>query len=194
MGDTDNSLDNSDTETDNNQVKIYFLRLMGSLLHNLQVTVKPCDSLDDPERQEDFDIFGLPPNYYAKYEEEEEDADSGEFYFDTDLNLDAEVEDQLVAAELLRPERLDTVEEVSEPASGISSQLTSLTYSQDMDQASLPAQDLVPASLQSSFSSKEEMFSTTELEFRNSFRSQRSYDSSLTYVRNPFEIFGKTEG
>ena len=33
-----------------------------------------------------------------------------------------------------RPERLDTVEEVSEPASGISSQLTSLTYSQDMDQ------------------------------------------------------------
>ena len=42
---------------------------MGSLLHNLQVTVKPCDSLDDPERQEDFDIFGLPPNYYAKYED-----------------------------------------------------------------------------------------------------------------------------
>ena len=36
--------------------------------------------------------------------------------------------------------------------------------------------------------------STTELEFRNSFRSQRSYDSSLTYIRNPFEIFGKTEG
>ena len=124
---------------------------MGSLL---QVTVKPCDSLDDPERQEDFDIFGLPPNYYAKYEEEEEDADSGEFFFDTELNLDADVEDQLVAAELLRclsrnlqiipkpvhfiswhrPERLDTVEEVSEPASGISSQLTSLTYSQDMDQ------------------------------------------------------------
>ena len=57
----------------------------------------------------------MPPNYYAKYEEEEEDADSGEFYFDTDLNLDAEVEDQLVAAELLRPERLDTVEEVGEP-------------------------------------------------------------------------------
>ena len=122
------------------------------------MTVKPSDSLDDPERQEDFDIFGLPPNYYAKYEEEDEDADSGEFYFDSDLNLDAEVEDQLVAAELLRqecwarkevvigfqveerqppfprPERLDTVEEVSEPASGISSQLTSLTYSQDMDQ------------------------------------------------------------
>ena len=69
------------------------------------MTVKPSDSLDDPERQEDFDIFCLPPNYYAKYEEEDEDADSGEFYFDSDLNLDAEVEDQLVAAELLRQEK-----------------------------------------------------------------------------------------
>ena len=34
-----------------------------------------------------------------------------------DLNLETHIDDQMVAAELLRPERLDTVEEVSEPVS-----------------------------------------------------------------------------
>jgi hypothetical protein len=161
------------------------------------VTVRPQDSADtaDPEEQEDFDIFGLPPNYYAQYETEaaEGAADSGEFYFDTELNLDSGLEDQLVAAELLRShDRLDTVEEVSEPPSGISSQLTSLTMSADLEQAGPPLPGPDPGSLLSSFSSREEMFSINELEFRNSFRSQQSYDGGLTYLNNPFEIFSKT--
>ena len=172
-----------DTETDQAAVTI---RLQSSQLTSPSSNTSSLER----ERQEDLEVFGLHADMFS-YENGQQDE---EFFFDSDLNLEGGVEDNIVAAELLRPERLDTVEEVSEPASGISSQLTSLTYSQDMDHASMPAQDVVPASLQSSFSSKEEMFSTTELEFRNSFRSQRSYDSSLTYVRNPFEIFGKTEG
>ena len=72
----------------------------------------------DKMKQEDLEIFGLPPDYYSKYEEDDEEE---EFYFDSDLHLDCEIEDQIVAAELLRPERLDTLEEVSEPVSNSNS-------------------------------------------------------------------------
>ena len=81
-------------------------------------TAKQDNSRLDKERQEDLDIFGLPPEYYSKYEEDDEEE---EFYFDSDLHLDCEIEDQIVAAELLRPERLDTLEEVSEPVSNSNS-------------------------------------------------------------------------
>ena len=85
--------------------------------------------------------------------------DEGDFYFDHELDLDTGLEDQLVAAELMRPERLDTVEEVSEPPSGISSQLTSLTSTDlEVQHSSLPPQsDLLSGSLQSSFSGRGEV-------------------------------------
>ena len=72
----------------------------------------------DREREEDLDIFGLHPDYYSKYEENNEEE---EFYFDSDLHLDCEIEDNILAYELLRPERLDTLEEVSEPVSNSNS-------------------------------------------------------------------------
>lgn len=53
---------------------------------------------------------------YFRYENNDDD-DEEEFFFDSDLNLEAHIDDNIVAAELLRPERLDTVEEVSEPPS-----------------------------------------------------------------------------
>ena len=126
---------------------------------------------------------------------------------------------------LPQEERLDTVEEVSEPPSesvhslphdGVRwpeqpSQHTSLSTEQ---LASLNSLD--STSLQTD---KEEMFSQAEMEFRNSFRSldrasilrsQVSDDRSistietlgkkvglepeeLTYVKNPFEIFQKSQ-
>ena len=42
-------------------------------------------------------------NVTARYETEE--PDSGDFYFDNELNLDSELEDQLVATELMRCSR-----------------------------------------------------------------------------------------
>ena len=126
---------------------------------------------------------------------------------------------------LPRPEKLDTMEEMSEPPSesvhslpldGVRwpeqpSQHTSLSTEQ---LASLNSLD--STSLQTD---KEEMFSQAEMEFRNSFRSldranilrsQVSDDRSistietlgkkvglepeeLTYVKNPFEIFQKSQ-
>ena len=138
-------------------------------------TVKQDSSLDR-EKQEDLDIFGLPPDYYSKYEEDEEEE---EFYFDSDLHLDCAIEDQIVAAELFRPERLDTLEEVSEPVSNSTSlphdgwrlpdqlslsQHTSMTSTGQM--ASLTSQD-----------EREEMYSLAEMEFKNSFRIQYSLTS-----------------
>ena len=163
-------------------------------------------------------VFGLPSDYYAKYEGiEEEEA---EFFFDSTLELerqeDPELEDRLVAAELLRPERLDTVEEVSEPVtSGGNSQHGSIPWQLPHDTD--PQDRSVDRSL-------------TEQEFRNSLRSQPgsghlslpglaessqilrsqlSDDRSiaqieqvgkqfglqpeqLTYQQNPFEIFERT--
>ena len=69
------------------------------------------------ERQEDLEVFGLHQDMYSRYESKDDDEDDDEFFFDSDLNLEAAVDDHIVAAELLRPERLETVEEVSEPAS-----------------------------------------------------------------------------
>ena len=179
------------------------------------------------ERQEDLEVFGLHADMYSRYEDREpgQDDEDEEFFFDSDLNLEASVDDHIVAAELLRPERLDTVEEVSEPPSesvhslphdGVRwpeqpSQHTSLSTEQ---LASLNSLD--STSLQTD---KEEMFSQAEMEFRNSFRSldranilrsQVSDDRSistietlgkkvglepeeLTYVKNPFEIFQKSQ-
>ena len=179
------------------------------------------------ERQEDLEVFGLHADMFSRYEDREpgQDDEDEEFFFDSDLNLEASVDDHIVAAELLRPERLDTVEEVSEPPSesvhslphdGVRwpeqpSQHTSLSTEQ---LASLNSLD--STSLQTD---KEEMFSQAEMEFRNSFRSldranilrsQVSDDRSistietlgkkvglepeeLTYVKNPFEIFQKSQ-
>ena len=134
---------------------------------------------------------------YSRFEEDHEPAD--EFFFDSDLNLEAGVDDNIVAAELLRPERLDTVEEVSEPINSDSinslphdgvrwpeqaSQHTSLTTTTDQLASlnSLATED-----------DKEEMFSQAEMEFRNSFRSldranilrsQMSDDRSLSTIEN----------
>lgn len=190
------------------------------------------------ERQEDLEVFGLHQDMYSRYESKDEDEDDDEFFFDSDLNLEAAVDDNMVAAELLRPERLETVEEVSEPASS----LRSLPHDgvrwpeQPSQHTSLGTDQL--ASLTSLDTEAE--FSVAEMEFRNSFRvhrsqtanerpgnvsadqsdasidrsqilrSQTSDDRSLTtrenvgkkvgldpdeltYVKNPFEIFLKSQ-
>jgi hypothetical protein len=140
----------------------------------------------DKEKEEDLEVFGLPPDYYSKYDEDEDDED---FYFDSDLHLDCEIEDQIGAAELLRPERLDTLEEVSEPVSNSNSlphdgwrfseqlsQHTSMTSTGHM--ASLTSQD-----------DREEMYSLAEMEFRNSFRIQHSLTSQdMSYSSLPSSL------
>ena len=109
---------------------------------------------------------------YSRYESKGEDEDDDEFFFDSDLNLEAAVDDNIVAAELLRPERLETVEEVSEPASS----LRSLPHDgvrwpeQASQHTSLGTDQL--ASLTSLDTEAE--FSVAEMEFRNSFRVHRS--------------------
>ena len=127
------------------------------------------------ERQEDLEVFGLHQDMYSRYESKEEDEDDDEFFFDSDLNLEDAVDDHIVAAELLRPERLETVEEVSEPAS--ESQLAaSLPHDgvrwpeQPSQHTSLGTDQL--ASLTSLDTEAE--FSVAEMEFRNSFRVHRS--------------------
>ena len=125
------------------------------------------------ERQEDLEVFGLHQDMFSRYERKDENEDDEEeFFFDSDLNLEATVDDHIVAAELLRPERLDTVEEVSEPAS--ESQLAaSLPHDgvrwpeQPSQHTSLGTDHL--ASLTSLETEAE--FSVAEMEFRNSFRS-----------------------
>ena len=116
-----------------------------------------------------------------------------------------------------RPERLDTVEEVSEPHS---ESLQSLPHDgvrwpeQHSQHTSLgTGTDILNSlnSIQDNDNEKEEMFSQAEMEFRNSFRSldraktlrsQSSEDRTLSqslglqseelsYESNPFEIFQK---
>ena len=176
------------------------------------------------EKQEDLEVFGLPADMYASYENNDHhDDDDEEFFFDSDLNLEANIDDHIVAAELLRPERLDTVEEVSEPPS---ESINSLPHDgvrwpeQQSQHTSLSTDQLASLnSLADTEDGKEEMFSQAEMEFRNSFRSldranilrsQVSEDRSLstienigkkvglepqelTYVQNPFEIFQKPQ-
>ena len=122
-------------------------------------------------------VFGLPSDYYAKYEGiEEEDT---EFLFDSTLELerqeDPELEDRLVAAELLRPERLDTVEEVSEPVtSGGNSQHGSLPWQLPPDSQQGSQQGSLPWQLPHDTDPQDRSVdrSLTEQEFRNSLRSQ----------------------
>ena len=197
----------SDTETDQAAVTI---RLQSSQLTSPSSNTSSLER----ERQEDLEVFGLHADMFS----DEQDQEEGEFFFDTELNLEAGLEDNIVAAELLRPDRLDTVEEVSEPHS---ESLQSLPHDgvrwpeQHSQHTSLgTGTDILTSlnSLQDHDNDKEEMFSQAEMEFRNSFRSlerakslrsQSSDDRTLsqslglqseglTYESNPFEIFHKT--
>ena len=198
-------------------------------------TVKQRDSPNsshsslDRERQEDLDIFGLPPDYYARFEEDDEVMDE-EFYFDKELRLDSKIEDEIVAAELLRPERLDTVEEVSEPPSSSSLPHDGCRYPEQFSQhTSITSNDPFASLTSVEEEDQEQVYSVNELEFRNSLLSEQSLGSlpsggdsvqvlrsqlsddrtlaqveqigrvvglnpdSLTYVRNPFEIFSNKQ-
>ena len=197
-----------DSETDQAAVTI---RLQSSQLTSPSSNTSSLER----ERQEDLEVFGLHADMFS-YEAEQEEP---EFFFDSSLDLEAGLEDNIVAAELLRPERLDTVEEVSEPHS---ESLQSLPHDgvrwpeQQSQHTSLgTCTDILNSlnSVQDTDNDKEEMFSQAEMEFRNSFRSldranilksQSSDDKSLsqlesaglqpeelTYERNPFEIFHK---
>ena len=203
------SVETSDTETD-------------QVTTALMVTSPGSDhSSLERERQEDLEVFGLQPGMFSRYETDEPE-EGEEFFFDSDLNLEANIDDNIVAAELLRPERLDTVEEVSEPPSD---SINSLPHDgvrwpeQTSQHTSLSTDQLTSLNSLATEDDKEEMFSQAEMEFRNSFRSlerpnilrsQMSEDRSLstrenlgkkvglepqelTYVRNPFEIFNKSE-
>ena len=197
----------SDTETDQAAVTI---RLQSSQLTSPSSNTSSLER----ERQEDLEVFGLPADMFS-YENGQQDE---EFFFDSDLNLEGGVEDNIVAAELLRPERLDTVEEVSEPHS---ESLQSLPHDgvrwpeQHSQHTSLGTGTDILNSLNSlqdtDNNDREEMFSQAEMEFRNSFKSlerakilrfQSSEDRTLsqslglqseelTYENNPFEIFHK---
>ena len=197
----------SDTETDQAAVTI---RLQSSQLTSPSSNTSSLER----ERQEDLEVFGLHADMFS-YENGQQDE---EFFFDSDLNLEGGVEDNIVAAELLRPERLDTVEEVSEPHS---ESLQSLPHDgvrwpeQHSQHTSLGTGTDILNSLNSlqdtDNNDREEMFSQAEMEFRNSFKSlerakilrfQSSEDRTLsqslglqseelTYENNPFEIFHK---
>ena len=197
----------SDTETDQAAVTI---RLQSSQLTSPSSNTSSLER----ERQEDLEVFGLHADMFS-YENGQQEEE--EFFFDSDLNLEGGVEDNIVAAELLRPERLDTVEEVSEPHS---ESLQSLPHDgvrwpeQHSQHTSLgTGTDILNSlnSIQDNDNEKEEMFSQAEMEFRNSFRSldraktlrsQSSEDRTLSqslglqseelsYESNPFEIFQK---
>ena len=197
----------SDTETDQAAVTI---RLQSSQLTSPSSNTSSLER----ERQEDLEGFGLHADMFS-YENGQQDE---EFFFDSDLNLEGGVEDNIVAAELLRPERLDTVEEVSEPHS---ESLQSLPHDgvrwpeQHSQHTSLGTGTDILNSLNSlqdtDNNDREEMFSQAEMEFRNSVKSlerakilrfQSSEDRTLsqslglqseelTYENNPFEIFHK---
>ena len=197
----------SDTETDQAAVTI---RLQSSQLTSPSSNTSSLER----ERQEDLEVFGLHADMFS-YENGQQEEE--EFFFDSDLNLEGGVEDNIVAAELLRPERLDTVEEVSEPHS---ESLQSLPHDgvrwpeQHSQHTSLgTGTDILNSlnSIQDNDNEKEEMFSQAKMEFRNSFRSldraktlrsQSSEDRTLSqslglqseelsYESNPFEIFQK---
>ena len=197
----------SDTETDQAAVTI---RLQSSQLTSPSSNTSSLER----ERQEDLEVFGLHADMFS-YENGQQEEE--EFFFDSDLNLEGGVGDNIVAAELLRPERLDTVEEVSEPHS---ESLQSLPHDgvrwpeQHSQHTSLgTGTDILNSlnSIQDNDNEKEEMFSQAEMEFRNSFRSldraktlrsQSSEDRTLSqslglqseelsYESNPFEIFQK---
>ena len=197
----------SDTETDQAAVTI---RLQSSQLTSPSSNTSSLER----ERQEDLEVFGLHADMFS-HENGQQDE---EFFFDSDLNLEGGVEDNIVAAELLRPERLDTVEEVSEPHS---ESLQSLPHDgvrwpeQHSQHTSLGTGTDILNSLNSlqdtDNNDREEMFSQAEMEFRNSVKSlerakilrfQSSEDRTLsqslglqseelTYENNPFEIFHK---
>ena len=209
---TEDSLDRqksetSDTETDQAAVTI---RPQSSQLTSPSSNTSSLER----ERQEDLEVFGLHADMFS-YENDQEDH---EFFFDSELNLEAGVEDNIVAAELLRPDRLDTVEEVSEPQSEslLSLPHDGVRWPEQQSQHTSLGTDILNSlnSVQDNDNEKEEMFSQAEMEFRNSFRSleranilksQSSEDKTLsqleslglqpeelTYEKNPFEIFQKT--
>ena len=197
----------SDTETDQAAVTI---RLQSSQLTSPSSNTSSLER----ERQEDLEVFGLHADMFS-YETGQQDEE--EFFFDSDLNLEGGVEDNIVAAELLRPERLDTVEEVSEPHSESLQSLPhdGVRWPEQQSQHTSLGTDILNSlnSVHENDNEKEEMFSQAEMEFRNSFRSldrsnilksQSSEDKTLSqleslglqpeeliYDKNPFEIFHK---
>ena len=196
----------SDTETDQAAVTI---RLQSSQLTSPSSNTSSLER----ERQEDLEVFGLHADMFS----DEQDQEEGEFFFDTELNLEAGLEDNIVAAELLRPDRLDTVEEVSEPHSESLQSLPhdGVRWPEQQSQHTSLGTDILNSlnSVHENDNEKEEMFSQAEMEFRNSFRSldrsnilksQSSEDKTLSqleslglqpeeliYDKNPFEIFHK---
>ena len=130
----------------------------------------------------------------------------------------------------MRPERLDTVEEVSEPPSSSSLPHDGFRYPEQLSQhTSITSNDPFASLTSMDDEDKEQVYSLNELEFRNSLRSEQSVSSlqsggdsvqvlrsqlsddrtlaqveqisrvvgldtaSLTYVRNPFEIFASNQ-
>ena len=115
---TGESEETSDTETEQVNTAVHVHSPASDQVHSPtsdQVISPASDHSSERERQEDLEVFGLRSDMYTNYEDDHDDED--EFFFDSDLNLETHIDDQMVAAELLRPERLDTVEEVSEPVS-----------------------------------------------------------------------------
>merc|ERR1719402_704425 len=206
-GSSENLLDNSSDNTDSEMN-----------------TVKPAS----PDEVDEADLMGFNNDdlvgdvgqdfYSIRFgnSDKEEEERSGEFEFAADLNLSTDIQDPvaIASADMLRPDRLDTVEEVSEPASDAitndslphdgyrwPSQNTSITSADFMDE------EFPPPSLNST-TSKEEVYSVTEIEVVNSFRRKNSDNESpmfrrknsdnespiksLSYVNNPFEIFMDT--
>ena len=92
------SVETSDTETD-------------QVTTALMVTSPGSDhSSLERERQEDLEVFGLQPGMLSRYETDEPE-EGEEFFFDSDLNLEANIDDNIVAAELLRPANYDYISE-----------------------------------------------------------------------------------
>ena len=161
-------------------------------------TIKHIDSPDnssesvDNVRQEDMKIFGNQLDVNRKYAESE-DGSEEEFFFDSNLHITLDIEEQIESAELIRPERLDTLEEVSEPVStnhslqhdnwrwpDPHSEHTSITSTDHMASLTIQAEE-----------NREEMYSLAEMEFRNSFRRQhslsgldKSYSSLPSFASN----------
>ena len=151
------SAETSDTETDQ----------MTTVVANNNLVSSPNsddNSSLERERQEDLEVFGLQPGMFRRFEEDHEPED--EFFFDSDLNLEAGIDENIVAAELLRPERLDTVEEVSEPPSD---SINSLPHDgvrwpeQTSQHTSLSTEQMTSLNSLATEDDKEEMFSQAEM-------------------------------